>query len=61
MLKLIPSSSSPDDKKKSISKVQYMDKQEPAVHIAEAKKEVILCCGALRTPHILMLSGIGPK
>lgn len=27
----------------------------------EATKEVIICCGALRTPQLLMLSGIGPK
>jgi choline dehydrogenase len=31
------------------------------VVVAEAAKEVVLCAGAVGSPHILMLSGVGPK
>jgi choline dehydrogenase-like flavoprotein len=26
-----------------------------------ARKEVVICCGAINTPQLLLLSGIGPK
>jgi len=39
--------------------VEYV--QNGQTHTAHAKHEVIVCGGAIESPHILLLSGIGPK
>ena len=38
--------------------VTYQDRQ--GTHVATVRHEVILCAGALETPRLLMLSGVGP-
>jgi choline dehydrogenase len=40
------------------AKVQYV--QDGRLTECEAEREIILCAGALRSPQLLMLSGIGP-
>jgi len=39
--------------------VEFTHGKEPVTHIANAKNEVILCTGALKSPQLLELSGIG--
>jgi choline dehydrogenase len=34
--------------------------RDGVVHMVEAEREVILCAGAFNSPHLLLLSGIGP-
>ncbi len=45
-----------DNKRAIGARFQYQGK----VQIIRARREVILCCGAIKSPQILMLSGIGP-
>ncbi|KAG8233500.1 hypothetical protein J437_LFUL011661 [Ladona fulva] len=41
--------------------VEYFSEEDGKVHSVYATKEVIVCAGAVQTPQLLMLSGIGPK
>ena len=47
-------------KNKTAVGVEFLGKQKNKV-VAHASKEIILSAGAIGTPHILMLSGIGPE
>lgn len=35
--------------------------RDGALHKLRARKEVILCAGAIQSPHLLLLSGVGPR
>ena len=39
--------------------VEYAD-DAGCVHVASADREVVLCAGAIESPHLLQLSGVGP-
>ena len=43
------------------SGVEFFQKQSPDRQQIRAAKEVILCAGAVGSPHLLLLSGIGPR
>src|SRR5438270_5626354 len=42
-----------------ISGVEYIS-NDWEIHTAHARREVVLCAGVVDSPHLLMLSGIGP-
>ncbi|EUC95131.1 choline dehydrogenase [Providencia alcalifaciens] len=46
--------------KKAIGVIYYRGKH-PQEHVAKARKEVLLCAGAIASPQILQRSGVGPK
>lgn len=50
-----------DEKTKQINAVEFIRLPEQQKFVAKIRKEVILSAGAINTPQILMLSGIGPK
>ncbi|PGH23048.1 hypothetical protein AJ80_02821 [Polytolypa hystricis UAMH7299] len=49
------------DKKKRATGVTFISRDEEISHSIRAKKEVILAAGAVHSPQILQLSGVGPK
>lgn len=46
---------------KTAAGVQYIDRSTNQVYNGTASNEVILAAGAVHSPHILQLSGVGPK
>jgi choline dehydrogenase len=50
-----------DENTKTAIGVEYVDTLTNETFTAYASKEVILAAGAVHSPHILMLSGIGPQ
>lgn len=50
-----------DENSKKVSSVEFIRTPESKRLLATARKEVILSAGAINTPQMLMLSGIGPS
>ncbi|XP_014211391.1 glucose dehydrogenase [FAD, quinone]-like [Copidosoma floridanum] len=48
-----------DEKTKKATQVEYVDLKTKKTRIAVAKKEIIVSAGAIESPKLLMLSGIG--
>jgi choline dehydrogenase len=50
------------DSKPRAAGVEFaLSPQDPRRFRAAAKKEVVICAGAINTPQLLLLSGIGPR
>lgn len=49
-----------DDGELIATGVQF-SKPDGSLHVVEARREVIVCCGAVKSPQLLELSGIGNK
>jgi len=47
-------------RKRVIGAYYFLGKNRQHQHEVHARREVILCCGAINTPKLLQLSGIGP-
>ncbi len=41
--------------------VEAVDHASGEVTVHRARREVVLCCGAIATPHLLLRSGVGPR
>lgn len=50
-----------DEKTKQVNAVEFVRLPEQRKFLVKVRNEVILSAGAINTPQILMLSGIGPK
>lgn len=50
-----------DERTKQVTAVEFIRLPEHQKFVAKVRKEVVLSAGAINTPQILMLSGIGPK
>lgn len=50
-----------DEETKTAIGVEYFDTKTNETFVAYASKEVILSAGAVHTPQVLMLSGVGPE